>query len=1006
MYRVLGCFCILLLCTAVTTADLPTSFSKGVQQKDQTAATTATKGAVTPAAQAGPQSAGPAQFEAADRPQTPPAGARQGGEDCASAVVLSGPLPITATGTTIGFADDYDTVCEITSDPGAGDVVYSFTPPATDFYDISLCNDPTDYDTKLYVRTDCAGADVACNDDTCTTASFAQPFVSIIEGVSLDAGTEYFIIVDGWGLGDEGAYELTISVGVEPPPLPECPEDTMVGQRAWGEEEAWAVYVSNANFPNFTGDGRKLLENFAGVPNPITDVHWWGITAIFDDNGDLIECPLDPGEFTIEFYAHDPVTNRPNLDLLICSYTANAGNGLTKIANENLYGDFRLWYWSFDLPTPCSMFEGWIAIQNTDLCMFWWAGSPEGGTIHVATEDGVTQSDEDGDLAYCLTGDTTPLLGACCDTSLGLCRDTDSTDCVGAFDTWFPGTDCASIPCDAEIWACCISGPACIEVDLNTCNEAGGEFFSGFVCDEISCEAPPTPGITCAGDADYSQDLTGGSLWVAWDRDGDRRHPIDNYSGVADPITRVSFWGNTIEAAFAGPDCLPDSNPTPFVIKFYPDLAGAPDVDNPACEFVTDATFAETSFVWTGQPWGNIEFFEAILPGACSLSSGWISIAYASSDCDFIAAPATEDGTMFFFSNGDLTDESGDGQDRAFCLFTGDPTGACCDLATGTCTDGVPQSDCGGVGFVFYEDMICDDVPSCDPAPGACCDQETGDCEITLLADCSFDWLGVGSTCDDCCVIVCPEGGILEGEPVCFSGYVDTYNYGCFDDDPQPDDFLPIAVGDVYCGESGTYTTDDVDLRDFDFYIVELASPSLLTFNVVAEFQPDVFIFPDTSCELFVLSEGTGDFCEQAVASAALEAGSYHLAVSALGTVECGTPYNAWIEVSPAGTCEIEPDICVVRTENVCLALGGTWTEGASCGGPCLNLADSNCDGAVNAFDIDPFVVALADRTTWEATFSCDYLCANDINCDGMVNAFDIDPFVVCLASGGCGQCP
>ena len=75
-------------------------------------------------------------------------------------------------------------------------------------------------------------------------------------------------------------------------------------------------------------------------------------------------------------------------------------------------------------------------------------------------------------------------------------------------------------------------------------------------------------------------------------------------------------------------------------------------------------------------------------------------------------------------------------------------------------------------------------------------------------------------------------------------------------------------------------------------------------------------------------------------------------------------------------------------------------------GDNCLNLADANCDGSVNAFDIDPFVVALADRDTWEATYDCDYLCANDVNCDGSVNAFDIDPFVACLASGGCGQCP
>jgi hypothetical protein len=62
--------------------------------------------------------------------------------------------------------------------------------------------------------------------------------------------------------------------------------------------------------------------------------------------------------------------------------------------------------------------------------------------------------------------------------------------------------------------------------------------------------------------------------------------------------------------------------------------------------------------------------------------------------------------------------------------------------------------------------------------------------------------------------------------------------------------------------------------------------------------------------------------------------------------------------------------------------------------------ADSNCDGAVNALDIDPFVLALTDRPAWEAAYPCDYLCANDCNQDGAVNAFDIDPFVVLLTGG------
>ncbi len=62
---------------------------------------------------------------------------------------------------------------------------------------------------------------------------------------------------------------------------------------------------------------------------------------------------------------------------------------------------------------------------------------------------------------------------------------------------------------------------------------------------------------------------------------------------------------------------------------------------------------------------------------------------------------------------------------------------------------------------------------------------------------------------------------------------------------------------------------------------------------------------------------------------------------------------------------------------------------------------DLNCDGAVNAFDIDPFVLALTDPEGYVTAFpACDLMLA-DINGDGLVNAFDIDPFVLLLAGGG-----
>jgi len=60
---------------------------------------------------------------------------------------------------------------------------------------------------------------------------------------------------------------------------------------------------------------------------------------------------------------------------------------------------------------------------------------------------------------------------------------------------------------------------------------------------------------------------------------------------------------------------------------------------------------------------------------------------------------------------------------------------------------------------------------------------------------------------------------------------------------------------------------------------------------------------------------------------------------------------------------------------------------------------DMNCDGKVDNFDIDPFVLALTDPNAYQIKYpNCNYTNA-DINGDGKVDNFDIDPFVQMLTS-------
>ena len=75
---------------------------------------------------------------------------------------------------------------------------------------VCLTTEGSDFDTVLYVRTDCADAatEVACNDDN------GMGLRSTVE-LDAEAGVTYFVFVDGYSLG-QGEYILTVSEGACP----------------------------------------------------------------------------------------------------------------------------------------------------------------------------------------------------------------------------------------------------------------------------------------------------------------------------------------------------------------------------------------------------------------------------------------------------------------------------------------------------------------------------------------------------------------------------------------------------------------------------------------------------------------------------------------------------------------------------------------------------------------------------------------------------------------------
>ncbi len=935
----------------------------------------------------------------------------------------------------------------------------------TDWYEIVLTEDTeltfsvvADFPVLIFMidgRNGCEGLAILRS----ASAGPGTP-VSLVQ--CLGPGTYWLWVGPSDFSGVACGSQYCASLTCEPCDLPDpllCPEEsTLLGQPAEGEDGNWALYVSNSRWGDFEEPGIKRLESFIGVGGPIHGVTWWGAAAIFNDQGRVVNCPLEPGNFTLEFYLFDDFTRRPDYATgPVATYAVTAPE-LTVAETGHSYKifgeggtidrEYIIYEWHVELPAPLALFKGWMAIQNTDYCAFWWARSMVGGTVHVLwDEEADTQEDADGDLSYCLTAPSVgPFTGACCDESIPECRNTISTDCVGVYDRWEPGQLCRDIECVDVSWACCLAGTdICVTTFIWDC-PAPDSFYWGWVCDESDprfngqnlrdCTAtPPAWPITCPSGSCYSAGLAGGFLYISWDRPTSRRTPIDNFSGCSSPITRVQWWGNTTQI-WDGPD-YEAPQPVPFTIRIY-DQVAVPDTAQEICTYeAINTTWGYTDYAWTGSPeFGTIEGFRAILAPPCTATgTKYISIGIAldttidGAQTDFIWAPgANSDQTIWFYDNGEVSQPAIEsGRDRSFCLYTTDLFGACCDVATGICTDNVAESTClSSPGAQFYPDQTCASI-ECLPVAAACCDAVNDVCEVLTQAECdalggTYEWLGVFSTCQaDCCYVPCPMGGTPEGEPVCGDEYVDTYNYGCFMDEPVfPDDWLQIIDGQTYCAEMGTYTSGGSDLRDWDWYYYEIPAgeAKLVRAVVDAEFTADVYwLWPDPFeegdgyCPAYVISNVGGLQCTDVTASAALPGGFYYVGVSCFGDVPCGTPYTLHIETGVAGCCVLvddEGEFGVETSEPVCLAYGGTWNEGVDCDGggpPCLERGDSNCDGLVNSFDIDPFVIALTQPATWQATYTCDFLCANDINCDGFVNSFDIDGFVQCLTVG-CPPCP
>ena len=119
-----------------------------------------------------------------------------------------------------------------------------------------------------------------------------------------------------------------------------------------------------------------------------------------------------------------------------------------------------------------------------------------------------------------------------------------------------------------------------------------------------------------------------------------------------------------------------------------------------------------------------------------------------------------------------------------------------------------------------------------------------------------------------------------------------------------------------------------------------------------------------------------------------------------IGHVVLGSHPNQSIAFTPDGRlfavgdpffAELNPEDATIISE---LPLNGDYRGLALAQGPSPPVGDLNCDLFVNAFDIEPFIVALFEPENYPVLYpDCD-INLGDINGDGSIDPLDIEPFL------------
>jgi len=264
--------------------------------------------------------------------------------------------------------------------------------------------------------------------------------------------------------------------------------------------------------------------------------------------------------------------------------------------------------------------------------------------------------------------------------------------------------------------------------------------FGSWVCpsnNTLFSQPPHTPGESwSAGVSELNVNGSSYKLFESFENGGE--------------ITGIDFWGWKAVMNDQWENCFEE--PMTFLIEFWlDDGTGRPNVaTGPVYSYnlPIDSLYMDSLYL------GYINAYEwsVSLPAPCTLSSGHISIQGQSDpNCWFLwLSSPIGDGHSWLMKNGNMYDYD---YDNSLCL-TGtsmDVYGACCDDATGSCSDNVEQQQCPPP-MRFRPNTFCADLgPPCGLIPGACCDPATGDCMVILENSClslGWNYQGDWTDCD------------------------------------------------------------------------------------------------------------------------------------------------------------------------------------------------------------------------------------------------------------------